>query len=249
MHFTVYKITNKTNKKFYIGAHKTSNLNDEYMGSGKLITRAIKKYGLENFEKEILYVFESEQDMFSKEKELITEMKPPYNLHEGGNGGFEYINKNGLNWSYEKNNRITPFRTLKFNENRSEWSKKSGLKGGPITLERKIGIHSDKFKEKIKIFGGTFKNKKHTIESKIKISKGNKGKNLGNNNPMTCEENKKKLSFKIKELIKNGKFKPNPPPLQKDTIWINNTKINKRIKNHEFEKYYQNGWVKGRLIK
>ena len=52
MFYTIYKITNLINNKFYIGKHQTNNVDDEYMGSGKLITAAIKKYGANSFERE-----------------------------------------------------------------------------------------------------------------------------------------------------------------------------------------------------
>lgn len=94
MFYTVYKITNLINKKFYIGKHKTNDLNDEYMGSGKLIKRAIKKYGKDNFIKELLFMFDTEQEMNEKEKELVLISEETYNLCEGGNGGFSYINSN-----------------------------------------------------------------------------------------------------------------------------------------------------------
>lgn len=57
MHYLIYKVTNNINGKIYIGCHKTEDIEDSYMGSGKYLKRAIEKNGLENFTKEILYDF------------------------------------------------------------------------------------------------------------------------------------------------------------------------------------------------
>lgn len=40
--YTVYKVTNIKNGKYYVGVHKTNNPYDSYMGSGTAIRNAIK---------------------------------------------------------------------------------------------------------------------------------------------------------------------------------------------------------------
>lgn len=94
MVFTVYKTTNLINNKFYIGVHQTKNPEDDYLGSGKWLKRSIKKYGLENFKKEILFIFENKLDAYLKEKELVNDelikSELCYNLRLGGDGGFDY---------------------------------------------------------------------------------------------------------------------------------------------------------------
>jgi len=90
MFYYMYKITNKVNGKMYIGVHKTKKLDDGYMGSGLLIQKAIKKYGKENFEKEILEFFDSQKEMYEREHEVVNEEIVKdlrfYNLCQGGTG-------------------------------------------------------------------------------------------------------------------------------------------------------------------
>jgi hypothetical protein len=101
MFYTIYKITNRLDGKIYIGKHQTKDLNDGYMGSGKHLKYAQTKYGIDNFEKEILFKFDNEADMNAKEAELVTEefclREDTYNLCPGGKGGWGYLNSNGLN--------------------------------------------------------------------------------------------------------------------------------------------------------
>ena len=54
MFFTVYKTTNLINGKIYVGLHVTSNLEDDYLGSGSNLKLAVKKYGKENLKENIL---------------------------------------------------------------------------------------------------------------------------------------------------------------------------------------------------
>lgn len=66
-----YKITNLINGKFYYGVHQTNNLDDGYMGSGIGINRAYKKYGVQNFQKEILHYFSNAEEMYAYEETIV----------------------------------------------------------------------------------------------------------------------------------------------------------------------------------
>ena len=168
MFYTIYKITNLINGKFYIGSHKTKDLNDNYMGSGKYLKHAQKKYGIENFKKEILFVFETAEEMYAKEAEIVNEdflaTENTYNLKKGGYGGFDYINANPEKFLTEK--RLNSL--MKNSERLERWKRKfetdpsfrekirnNAKKGNAAALERNPNglfygkSHSDETKKKI----------------------------------------------------------------------------------------------------
>lgn len=86
-----YKITNLINSHYYFGVHSTDNLEDGYMGSGMRLHQAYKKYGIENFKKDIIKYFDSSQEAYDYEAEIVNETLVKdvecYNIHKGGSGG------------------------------------------------------------------------------------------------------------------------------------------------------------------
>lgn len=91
-----YKITNELNGRFYVGVHKCRKtidiFGDRYFGSGKVIRQAVKAYGIENFTKDILYIFGSYDEALQWEADTITEdfilsNALCYNVKPGGLGG------------------------------------------------------------------------------------------------------------------------------------------------------------------
>ena len=126
MFYTIYKTTNLINGKFYIGKHKTKDLNDGYLGSGKLLKRAIDKYGVNNFHKEILHICRDEKHMNLLECILVVpDDETNYNLCEGGKGGWSFINRTGRNKKFTKEEQIKGSITLSSKwKNDNIWAEK-----------------------------------------------------------------------------------------------------------------------------
>ena len=68
-----YEIRNNINGHFYYGIHSTDDFDDGYMGSGKRLNYAYKKYGIENFTKTILKEFDTREEAAAYEAEIVTE--------------------------------------------------------------------------------------------------------------------------------------------------------------------------------
>lgn len=86
----IYETINKINGKRYIGKDKHNDPN--YLGSGKILNKAIKKYGRENFVKTILEYCDSEDHLAQQEERWINLTNAQtsdmyYNIGPGGIGG------------------------------------------------------------------------------------------------------------------------------------------------------------------
>ena len=218
MFYTIYKTTNLINGKFYIGKHKTKDLNDDYMGSGKLLKRAIAKYGVDNFHKEILHICKDEDHMNLLEAILVVpDPEVNYNLCEGGKGGFGYINKNELGVLLQEQRRRNP----------SIIQKASRL-GNQKKLEKSIkdpdwwnGVNekvSISLKKRYETHDSPFKGRSHT------------------------KDHKDKMSFIMREKM-SGKGNS-----QYGTCWITNGVENKKIKKEELAFWLELGYNRGRKI-
>jgi hypothetical protein len=142
------------------------------MGSGKYITRAIKKYGVENFTKEYLGIYDAEWKMNLAEKILVViDEEVSYNLCPGGKGGWGYINETeGLNLRFDKEYQksISPFGNKEYREKYKE----AFSRGGTNSLKKQ------RERGPIRSFLG----KKHSEETRKQMSKSHQGKHDGEKN-------------------------------------------------------------------
>ncbi|QAU04005.1 putative Seg-like homing endonuclease GIY-YIG family [Acinetobacter phage Henu6] len=170
MHFYTYKITNLINGKIYIGVHKTDNLEDNYMGSGKILKRSIAKYGIENFKKDILMYHDSESDMFEMEALIVdqdfVDRKDTYNLKLGGFGGWDHINSDAYVISLRNKKRSATFvnklnTDAKFNE---EFCSKMSK------IQKTLWTNPEFKKSALKAWKYDWTGKKHSDETKQKMS-------------------------------------------------------------------------------
>ena len=177
----MYKTINLINNKIYIGVHVTNDINDSYMGSGKLLKAAIKKYGIENFKREILYTFQNPEEMFNKEKEIVNEefikRDDVYNIKLGGNGGWYNLNygeQKHLNKRFNSEYQSKISGVKKFTKNQRRQYSKKGIEKLLEMIDENGGIWW-------KSVG--FLGKSHSKETKAIMSKKKQGLYEGKNNP------------------------------------------------------------------
>ena len=181
MNYLIYKITNKVNGKIYIGKHKTEDENDDYFGSSSLLKRAMKKHGKQNFVKEIIHRLASEDEMNKTEASIVNKdfvlREDTYNLVVGGEGSWEYVNKNRLNGSSAKSKKWV-------DSTKSNWKP---MKNKFLDMIHNDAAFKKRFSESIKARyardGHPWDGRKHSTESKLKMAShdrsGNKSPSFG----------------------------------------------------------------------
>jgi len=149
----VYETINLINGKKYIGVHKIPNGYDYYLGSGVLLTKAIKKYGKNSFKRKTLLIISSLLEAHYYERKLITSeiIKSPdyYNIARGGYGG--NIGSGSANPFYgKKHSSETRKRMSKIQRNKEFTIE--GMNNLREAGRARVGYkHSDKSKEKMRM--------------------------------------------------------------------------------------------------
>ena len=167
--YIVYKTTNNINGKIYIGYQFTQKKYNGYLGSGKLLKRAINKYGKESFTKKILKIVNSKKEALDIEANLVNkdfvERRDTYNLKKGGEGGWDYINmlfKTDIEFKKRQIESIRDGTKRAYRE-----GKAMGWAHYPYTMGFYKKHHSDQTKEMMSK-NSYIKLKKDVVEQRIK---------------------------------------------------------------------------------
>ena len=226
MYGYIYLTTNLINNKKYIGQHKSNVFDNNYIGSGILLAKAIKKYGKEYFTCKILECCDTKKELNEKEKYWIsyydaTNSNDFYNIAFGGEGGEmprECIEKAKTKISKaNKGKKRTKEQIQKMSKVQKKlWedknyrkkyieSFKKRKKVSQETREKMSIAHKGKLiGEKNPMYGkiSPMKGKKHTKQSREKISLANKGKFTGKKNPMYGRKHTDEAKAKISKANK-----------------------------------------------
>lgn len=193
----VYQITNLINGKIYVGKHSTNDLNDGYMGSGKLLNLAINKHGVENFRKHIIKMCETSEEAFEFERHVVNEQfvtnKNTYNLTMGGSSNWFHINSD-IAFRKEKNRRAA------ITMNSKTWADEDFRKR---TSERMKNLH---FEGQLSAPKCDWTGRRHNDLTKAKIGKANSVHQSGTSNSqygtvwVSNYDLKKSVRIKCEEL-------------------------------------------------
>jgi hypothetical protein len=241
----VYQTTNITNNNIYIGAHSTNIIDDGYIGSGKLLKRAIIKYGKSNFERIVLFNFSTPEEMFEKEKAIVTEefisSSSVYNIVTGGFGG----NNKGSQGLRHLTNIVTG-EVMAVDEAKAAHLIDEGwiLKGHTPSNKGKVYVCKGDCRLAVAVAelhsyiqdGWSQGYPKSPTDGKIWIY----SKTEDRYSMCTTDE--------LNGYIADGWIKQKWAGVKKGSVWINKDGVRKRIPGDQVLLFLSDGWVRGKVL-
>lgn len=245
--YYLYKTTNTVNGKYYYGVHydNPDKKYDYYLGSGRRLHRAIKKYGRSKFVREILERFQTQEEAYRREEEVVTAelVKDPmcYNEKIGGRGGMR-----GRKMPEEEKLRIS--------------KKLQGRKLSPETIAKLVAKNKGRKRtpEQIKRNSESHKGKKLSEETRAKLRKVHshpradwikerirQGK-LGHS---VSEETRKKISEAGRGRVlgpRTEDVKRRIGEGNRGRIYVSKEGVVKHIYPQDLDSYLESGWVLGK---
>jgi len=224
--YYIYRTTNKINGKQYVGSHH-GRIDDNYYGSGTLILKALKKYGNENFVKEILEIVADAVILKEREEYWLDKLQCAtdlnyYNVTDIGGGGdltkFKCLEEKTDIRQRQRNNR---------EKKREEINKK-------IVDTRNNWSEDQKLRNKIRCSIAS-KKRYANMTDEQKVARIQKIKETKKNLPKEIQEATKKLR---KEKIKEAWKKMTPEQITERSRKIYETalKNNSYVRSDEIKK-------------
>ncbi len=191
----LYKITHIESERIYLGIHSTNDMNDRYFANGIYESKvknnawsrlnhgdgkhthmrsALIKYGRSAFKKEIIKTFKNRKAALKEEKKLVTRefinRDDNFNHRTGGEGNLEFSKE--VRKKISKNN---PMQREDVRKKVAEAQKKSWTKERRKEMSKNNPMKNPEIAEKLSGENSVWFGRKHTDETKKKISNANTG--------------------------------------------------------------------------
>lgn len=172
----IYITTNIKNGKKYLG--KDTKNDPNYLGSGVILKLAIKKYGKENFKKEIIEVCQDQNELKLREKYWL-------DFYDAGNNRMFY------NWHNHSTGSPKGKKHPNYKKPLSNYARRKLSefhRGKVLSEETKRKMSESQTGEKNHMFGKT-----HSNEARLKL----RNANIGTNNPMFGKSHSQEIRSKM----------------------------------------------------